>query len=83
MIFASPLNERRCLNFGVCNRTKGFDKSKIKNAVRADKTAACLFQRGAFHRRTAFFPAPGPRPHQRGGAPYGVRHAAGAASRPV
>lgn len=63
--------------YGLCNCPQGFNQGQIQGSIRADETPAHLFWRCAAGRRPAFLFDPGPRPDQRGGAHYGVRHAAG------
>ena len=62
---------------GLCNCPQGFNQGQIQGSIRADETPAHLFWRCAAGRRPAFLFDPGPRPDQRGGTHYGVRHAAG------
>ena len=75
-IFPCPYQKRGDF-YGLCNCPQGFNQGQIQGSIRADETPAHLFWRCAACRRPAFLFDPGPRPDQRGGAHYGVRHAAG------
>ncbi len=73
-----PVRTRNEVTFyGLCNCPQGFNQGQIQGSIRADETPAHLFWRCAAGRRPAFLFDPGPRPDQRGGAHYGVCHAAG------
>lgn len=73
-----PVRTRNEVTFyGLCNCPQGFNQGQIQGSIRADETPAHLFWRCAACRHPAFLFDPGPRPDQRGGAHYGVRHAAG------